>query len=114
MRCPASIERRRLTAYHDDEQLFHALKAGAAAYYPKNVDPRTLLSAIRAVHSGNYVIGEEVMAKPQVAAWLLKQFEELVVFDESPSEMFAPLSDARDVHPATDRRARATRRSRTS
>jgi DNA-binding NarL/FixJ family response regulator len=81
-----------LTAYHDDEQLFHALKAGAAAYYPKNVDARTLLSAIRAVNSGNYVIGEEVMAKPQVAAWLLKQFEELVVFDESPSEMFAPLS----------------------
>lgn len=81
-----------LTAYHDDEQLFHALKAGAAAYYPKHVDPKLLISAIRAVHSGNYVIGEEVMAKPQVASWLIKQFEELAVFDESPNEMFAPLS----------------------
>ena len=81
-----------LTAYHDDEQLFHALKAGAAAYYPKHVDPRTLIAAIHAVHAGNYVIGEEVMAKPQVAAWLIKQFEELAVFDESPNEMFAPLS----------------------
>ena len=81
-----------LTAYHDDEQLFHALKAGAAAYYPKHVDARTLLSAIREIDKGNYVIGEEVMAKPQVASWLIKQFEELAVFDESPTEMFTPLS----------------------
>lgn len=81
-----------LTAYHDDEQIFHALKAGAAAYYPKNVDPLTLVSAIRAVRSGNFVIGDAVMAKPQVAAWLLRQFEDLATFDESPHEMFAPLS----------------------
>ncbi len=81
-----------LTAYHDDEQLFHALKAGAVAYYPKAVDPKTLITAIRAVRAGNYVIGEEVMAKPQVATWLINQFEELAVFDESPNEMFAPLS----------------------
>jgi DNA-binding NarL/FixJ family response regulator len=81
-----------LTAYHDDEQLFHALKAGAAAYYPKNVDPQTLISAIRAVSAGNFVIGDEVMVKPQVASWLIKQFDELAVFDESPNEMFAPLS----------------------
>jgi DNA-binding NarL/FixJ family response regulator len=81
-----------LTAYHDDEQLFHALKAGAAAYYPKNVDAHTLVTAIREIHRGNYVIGEEVMAKPQVASWLIKQFEELAVFDESPTEMFTPLS----------------------
>ena len=81
-----------LTAYHDDEQLFHALKAGAAAYYPKDVDAKLLISSIRAVHRGSYVIGEDVMAKPQVAAWLIKQFEDLAVFDESPNEMFAPLS----------------------
>jgi DNA-binding NarL/FixJ family response regulator len=81
-----------LTAYHDDEQLFHALKAGAAAYYPKNVDPQTLIAAIRAVSAGNFVIGDEVMVKPQVASWLIKQFDELAVFDESPNEMFAPLS----------------------
>jgi DNA-binding NarL/FixJ family response regulator len=81
-----------LTAYHDDEQLFHALKAGAAAYYPKDVDVKILTAAIRAVRGGHYVIGEEVASKPQVAAWLLKRFEELAVFDESPNEMFAPLS----------------------
>ncbi len=74
-----------LTAYHDDEQLFHALKAGAAAYYPRNVDARKALSAIHAVHSGNYVIGEEVMAEA-AGRRLAAQAIELVVFDESPSE----------------------------
>jgi DNA-binding NarL/FixJ family response regulator len=81
-----------LTAYHDDKQLFHALKAGAAAYYPKTVDPKTLMKAIRAAYQGNFVIGDDVMAKPQVASWLIRQFEELAVFDESPQEMFSPLS----------------------
>ncbi len=81
-----------ITAYHDDEQLFHAVKAGAAAYYPKDVDPQTLISAIREVYSGNYVIGDDVMEKPQVAAWLITQFQELAIFNESASETFAPLS----------------------
>ncbi len=81
-----------LTAYHDDEQLFLALRAGAAAYYPKQVDPATLVSAIRAVHGGSYVIGDEVMDKPQVAQWLLKRFDELAGFTEAPSETYAPLS----------------------
>ncbi len=81
-----------LTAYHDDEQLFHALRAGAAAYYPKDVMPSELIPAIRAVAKNNYVIGDEVMNRPQVARWMLRQFEELAVFDESPDEMFMPLS----------------------
>ncbi len=42
-----------LTAYHDDEQLFHALKAGAAAYYPNSNKPinraRTILLYLSAV-----------------------------------------------------------------
>jgi two-component system, NarL family, response regulator DegU len=82
-----------LTAYHDDEQLFHALKSGAVAYYPKHVAPNMLIEGIRAAHDGSYVIGDEVMAKPQVASWLLQQFEELAVFNENPNELFAPLSN---------------------
>ncbi len=81
-----------LTAYHDDEQLFHALRAGAAAYYPKEVRPSVLLPAIRAVAQGNYVIGDEVMNRPQVARWMIRQFEDLATFGESPDEMFMPLS----------------------
>lgn len=81
-----------LTAYHDDEQLFHALRAGAAAYYPKDVMPSELIPALRAVAGNNYVIGEEVMNRPQVARWMIRQFEELAIFGESPEEMFMPLS----------------------
>src|SRR5690606_33587087 len=32
-----------LTAYHDDEQVFHAIRAGASAYFPKAVSPRRLI-----------------------------------------------------------------------
>ncbi len=53
-----------LTAYHDDEQIFHSVRAGAAAYFPKDVTPRRLVEAIRQVSKGNYVIDDEVLNKP--------------------------------------------------
>ena len=81
-----------LTAYHDDEQIFHAIKAGAGAYYPKDVTPRKLIEAIRQVSQGNYVIDDNVLAKSQVASWLLKQFEQISAFGASHDEMFVPLS----------------------
>ena len=34
-----------LTAYHDDQQVFHAIRAGASAYFPKDVSPRRLIEA---------------------------------------------------------------------
>lgn len=84
-----------LTAYHDDEQLFHALRAGAAGYYPKEVAPATLIDCIREVSAGNYVIGDEVMAAPQVAKWLLQQFEDMAITGALPEDMeiFQPLTD---------------------
>ena len=81
-----------LTAYHDDEQVFHAIKAGAGAYYPKDVTPRKLIEAIRQVSQGNYVIDDNVLAKSQVASWLFKQFEQISTFGGSPDELFVPLS----------------------
>jgi DNA-binding NarL/FixJ family response regulator len=81
-----------LTAYHDDEQIFHAIKAGAGAYYPKDVTPRKLVEAIRQVSQGNYVIEDNVLAKSQVTSWLLKQFEQMSTFGGSPDELFVPLS----------------------
>jgi len=81
-----------LTAYHDDEQIFHAIKAGAGAYYPKDVTPRKLIEAIRQVSQGNYVIDDNVLAKSQVASWLLKQFEQISAAGGSPDELFVPLS----------------------
>ena len=81
-----------LTAYHDDEQIFHSVRAGAAAYFPKDVTPRRLVEAIRQVGKGNYVIDDEVLDKPEVASWLLSQFDKVAYVDGLPNEMFAPLS----------------------
>jgi DNA-binding NarL/FixJ family response regulator len=81
-----------LTAYHDDEQIFHAVRAGAAAYFPKDVTPRRLVEAIRQVVQGNYVIDDEVLGKPEVATWLLQQFDQVAYVDGVPNDMFTPLS----------------------
>jgi DNA-binding NarL/FixJ family response regulator len=81
-----------LTAFHDDEQIFHAIRAGAAAYFPKDVTPRRLVEAIRQVSQGNYVIDDEVLDKPEAANWLLQQFDHVAYVDGEPNQMFAPLS----------------------
>lgn len=72
-RVPSSVLM--LTAYDDAEQVFHAVRAGASGYFPKDVTPRKLVEAIRQIRQGYYVIGETVMGESQLAAWLLKATE---------------------------------------
>lgn len=82
-----------LTAYHDDEQMLHAIRAGGSAYFPKDVDPQELVKAVREVSKGNYVLNDAVLAKPQVATWLINQFEQTQVNDADGAEFaFQPLS----------------------
>ncbi len=81
-----------LTAYHDDEQMLHALRAGASAYFPKDVDPIQLVKAIHDAAQGNYVVNEQVLGKPQVANWLLNQFEQMAATGERGEFAFQPLS----------------------
>ena len=50
-----------LTAYDDDEQIYHAIRTGASAYYPKDISPDTLVQTIRHVSQGKYVVDEELM-----------------------------------------------------
>ncbi|MBI3914837.1 MAG: response regulator transcription factor [Chloroflexi bacterium] len=81
-----------LTAYHDDEQMLHALRAGAAAYFPKDVDPKQLVTAIHEAAQGNYVVNDAVLGKPQVANWLLNQFEQMASTGDRGEYAFQPLS----------------------
>ena len=82
-----------LTAYHDDQQVFHAIRAGASAYFPKDVSPRRLIEAIRLVHQGSYVIEDRVLEKPQVGEWLLAQFEQVEGAEaDSLGALLVPLS----------------------
>ncbi len=81
-----------LTAYHDESQVLHAVRAGASAYYPKDVTPEKLIDAIRQVHEGMYVIEEHVLTQPELAQWIQERFQELDAFWEGAEDMFMPLS----------------------
>ena len=56
-----------LACNDDEDQLFDAIKAGAAAYVLKDIDPTDLIAIIRRVRSGEYLINDKVFAKPAVA-----------------------------------------------
>lgn len=82
-----------LSVYEDDDQLFQAIKVGAAAYSSKDVNPEDLLYYIRTVATGRYLINDSVLAKPNVATRVLHQFRELAATeDEQTSVLFAPLT----------------------
>jgi len=56
-----------LTSFGDDDKLFAALRAGAAGYLLKDVQPPELAAAIRTVHAG------EALLAPAVATMLVEQ-----------------------------------------
>ncbi len=80
-----------LTAYHDDEQMLHAIRAGASSYFAKDVPPQKLINAIHQVANSRYVINDAVFAKPQVANWLISQFEQ-IAGEEASEFQLQPLS----------------------
>ncbi|MBN1179915.1 MAG: response regulator transcription factor [Anaerolineae bacterium] len=65
-----------VTAYDDEEQVYHAIRGGASAYHAKDVDPKQLVHTIREVRTGNYVIGDSVMTEDEVGQWLLQKFQQ--------------------------------------
>ncbi|MCL4465982.1 MAG: response regulator transcription factor [Chloroflexi bacterium] len=85
-----------MTAQDDEEQLFQAIKVGAAGYYLKDIEPATLLEAIRRVSVGEYLINESVLTKPLVASRVLKQFRDLALAGQDVEPLFVPLS-AREI-----------------
>jgi two-component system response regulator DegU len=86
-----------LSVYQSDEHAFNALKAGAAAYFSKEVSPSTLAEALRRVARGEYLINDVVFEDPRVASRVLNQFRDLrsAVQEEPPIDfaLFSPLSD---------------------
>jgi DNA-binding NarL/FixJ family response regulator len=82
-----------LTAYDDEEQVYHAIRAGAAAYYSKDVSPDRLVDIIRHVSQGRYVVGEGVLDEGGIGDWLLKEFRRFGggAFEDE-GQFLAPLS----------------------
>lgn len=81
-----------LTMHEDDEQLFHAIRVGASAYSTKDVESEQLISLIRKVARGEYLINENVLSRPFVASRVLDQFRELSQIDEPAEGVFSPLT----------------------
>jgi NarL family two-component system response regulator LiaR len=57
-----------LTTFAEDEKVFPAVRAGAAAYLLKDVEPRELAEAIRTVNSGQGLL------HPSITTKLMKEF----------------------------------------
>ncbi|HEY7598874.1 MAG TPA: response regulator transcription factor [Candidatus Limnocylindrales bacterium] len=81
-----------LAVAEDEDQLFEAIKAGAAAFILKDINPDDLVTIIRRVRAGEYLINDKVFSRPTVASRVLKEFRELAVYGQESAPIFAPLS----------------------
>ena len=91
-RCP-DIQVIMLTAYDDEEQIYHAMRAGASAYHAKDVRPERLVGVIRQVHKGHFVVDDTVLDDAGIRDWLLTKLKrfggEVFVGDE---DFLSPLT----------------------
>lgn len=75
-----------------DEQLFQAIKVGAAAYLSKAIEPADLLAIIWQVARGEYPINEVALSRRSIASKVLGEFRALSLYGPRASSIFAPLS----------------------
>ena len=81
-----------LTGRDEEQRLFDAIRAGAAAYLKKDCEPAELIDTIRKVKDGQFLINEKVFSRPSVASRVLSEFRELSVYGPGSTHVFAPLS----------------------
>jgi DNA-binding NarL/FixJ family response regulator len=81
-----------LTAYHDTEQVIHAMRAGAAAYCAKDVLPEDLINIVRLVAKGKYVVETQEFDARGIEKWIGKQTGHVARSFSDPGEPFYPLS----------------------
>jgi len=82
-----------VTALESDDELFGAIRAGAAAYCGHDISEQTLIDLTRRAARGEYVINEQLLSKPYVAARVLDQFRVNASGDVELSNAFMPLTD---------------------
>ncbi len=80
-----------ISASMDGQQVVKAIRAGVAAYQPRNVAPDKLLRVIKQVRMGEYPINDLVLSLPDVAAQVLMAFRQMAV-DEETQSIYSPLS----------------------
>lgn len=82
-----------LTAYHDSQQVLHAMRAGGSAYCPKDIMPDELIEVIRDVARGYHIVGTLRMTAAEVQSWINANVEALSrPYVVDPDEHYIPLS----------------------
>ncbi len=81
----------------DDDELFQAIKNGAAAYIrSKHCSPAELIETILRASKGEYPINDSIITKPKVARRVMRQFQEMASSVRKEDDIVAPLT-AREV-----------------
>ncbi len=81
-----------LTGYDNQEQAIHAIRAGAAGYCSKDVQPNHLTQVVRKIASGKFVIGEEFFDHHGIDVWLTEQVKNSQRLFHDVGEPYHPLS----------------------
>lgn len=82
-----------LTAYDDKEQVLHAMRSGASAYCPKDIEPELLVDIVRQVTHGYYFVGNHTFDEETLKDWLDAGVEAATgPYMVDPGEHFVPLS----------------------
>lgn len=80
-----------LSDVHEGQYVVKAMRAGVAAWLPRNISWDELLVALRDVCQGNYPINELVLSQPDVAEQVLRAFRQMAIDGETQS-IYSPLS----------------------
>jgi DNA-binding NarL/FixJ family response regulator len=76
-----------LTIYHDDANVFQAIKAGATGYVLKDSPPEETVAAIRAIHRGDSLL------HPSIAARVIQEFNRISTQRAADMKLFSELTD---------------------
>lgn len=82
-----------LTAYHDIQQVLHAMRAGAMAYCSKDVQPERVVEIIRTVYKGLRVVDERSMDEREFQEWMAAKLHAATgPYTINPEDHYIPLS----------------------
>jgi DNA-binding NarL/FixJ family response regulator len=80
-----------LSSDSDPSLMIKAIRAGIAAYVPRNVPWEELLKTLQDVRRGDYPINDVVLREPQIASLVLTEFRSLTA-EEEGENIYSPLS----------------------
>ena len=81
-----------LSSNPGDKQLFEVIKTGAVAYLSKDTNTEELVKTIGQASGGEYPINDSLVASPEVAEHVLRQFQDMISMGKAMEAIAAPLT----------------------